>query len=366
MLVAPVFSGYRLGTVIALATLFVATLASWIFVRDPKPSDVTSRASADLSAAPFELGAFGLTERSGRSIREADLAPDVWIAAFVFTRCPSSCPRISAAMKSLLPRLAPGSVRLVSFSVDPERDTPEVLSRYASSLGAPADRWWFLTGDLRSIEDLLVNRFHVPVAKVDEATRAAADDPDSIEDVRHSTRLALVDRGNRVVGFFDTDDPKALQVLLARARKLDQPALGALPTINASLNAASALLLLVGWASIRRGHAKQHAAAMIAALAASATFLTCYLYYHAQVGSVPFQGEGLARRVYFAVLGSHTVLAIVIVPLIVTAVVHAARKRFAAHARVTRVTLPLWLYVSITGVFVYLMLYHLDHSPSLG
>jgi protein SCO1/2/putative membrane protein len=360
-----VFSGYRLGTVIALATLLIASVASWIFVRDPKPGDVTTRASADLSAAPFELGTFELTERSGRSITQADLAPDVWIAAFVFTRCPSSCPRISSAMKSLLPRLAPGSVRLVSFSVDPERDTPEVLARYASSLGAPADRWWFLTGDLRSIEDLLVNRFHVPVAKVDEATRGAGDS-DSIEDIRHSTRLALVDRGNQVVGFFDADDPKALQALFACARKLDQPALGALPTINASLNAASALLLLVGWASIRRGQAKQHAAAMIAALAASASFLTCYLYYHAQVGSVPFQGEGFARRVYFAVLGSHTVLAIVIVPLIVTAVVHAARKRFAAHARVTRVTLPLWLYVSITGVFVYLMLYHLDHSPSLG
>jgi uncharacterized membrane protein YozB (DUF420 family) len=132
-----------------------------------------------------------------------------------------------------------------------------------------------------------------------------------------------------------------------------------LPTLNAVLNAASAVLLLCGWLLIRRGRRDAHRRVMIAALACSALFLTSYLVYHAQVGSVRFQGQGAVRTAYFAILVSHTVLAVCIVPLVAITVTRALRGQFERHRRLARVTLPLWAYVSVTGVVVYWMLYRL-------
>lgn len=132
-----------------------------------------------------------------------------------------------------------------------------------------------------------------------------------------------------------------------------------LPALNASLNALSAVLLLLGYACIRAGRREAHRAFMLAAFSSSALFLVSYLVYHSQVGSVRFRGEGVLRTVYFAVLISHTVLAVVIVPLVLITLSRALRSRFDAHRRIARVTLPVWAYVSITGVIVYFMLYRL-------
>ena len=132
-----------------------------------------------------------------------------------------------------------------------------------------------------------------------------------------------------------------------------------LPTLNAVLNACSAALLLWGWRLIRRGRREAHRRVMIAALVSSALFLTSYLVYHAQVGSVRFQRGGAVRTLYFAILISHTILAVCIVPLIAITLTHALRGRFERHRRLARVTLPLWAYVSVTGVVVYWMLYRL-------
>jgi uncharacterized membrane protein YozB (DUF420 family) len=132
-----------------------------------------------------------------------------------------------------------------------------------------------------------------------------------------------------------------------------------LPTLNAILNATSASLLLAGWLLIRRGRRRAHQRVMIAALACSSLFLVSYLVYHAQVGSVRFTGQGPIRTVYFAILLSHTVLAVAIVPLVLVTVTRALRGRFDRHRRLARVTLPLWAYVSVTGVVVYWMLYRL-------
>ena len=132
-----------------------------------------------------------------------------------------------------------------------------------------------------------------------------------------------------------------------------------LPTLNAVLNASSAALLLWGWLLIRRGRREAHRRVMIAALVCSGLFLTSYLIYHAQVGSVRFQGQGAVRTAYFAILISHTVLAVCIVPLVAVTVTRALRGRFERHRRLARVTLPLWAYVSVTGVVVYWMLYRL-------
>jgi uncharacterized membrane protein YozB (DUF420 family) len=134
---------------------------------------------------------------------------------------------------------------------------------------------------------------------------------------------------------------------------------GDLPTLNAGLNAASFALLLLGFWLVRRGRREAHRKAMLLALATSAAFLVSYLVYHAQVGSVRFAGQGPVRTLYFAVLISHTVLAAAIVPLVVLTAARALRGRFEAHRAVARVTLPLWLWVSASGVAVYWMLYRL-------
>jgi len=132
-----------------------------------------------------------------------------------------------------------------------------------------------------------------------------------------------------------------------------------LPALNAALNATSAVLLFVGWRLIRRGRREAHRRAMLAAVACSALFLVSYLAYHAQVGSVRFQGQGPIRTVYFTILLTHTILAAAIVPLVLLTLVRGLQARFDRHRRLARVTLPLWAYVSVTGVVIYVMLYRL-------
>ena len=129
------------------------------------------------------------------------------------------------------------------------------------------------------------------------------------------------------------------------------------PKLNATLNGCSAVLLVTGRTLISRGKMAAHRAVMLTALATSTLFLASYLYYHAHVGSVHFRGTGWSRPVYFTILTSHTILAAVIVPMVIITLSRALRERFDRHAAIARWTFPLWLYVSVTGVIVYLMLY---------
>ena len=133
----------------------------------------------------------------------------------------------------------------------------------------------------------------------------------------------------------------------------------ALPLLNACLNATSAALLSAGWVFIRRRRVTAHKTCMVSALLVSTAFLISYVTYHALAGSRPFGGVGWIRAVYFPLLISHIVLAAVIVPLALTTVYRALRGDFARHRRIARFTLPIWLYVSVTGVLVYWMLYRL-------
>jgi len=132
-----------------------------------------------------------------------------------------------------------------------------------------------------------------------------------------------------------------------------------LPALNAGLNATSAALLTLGFFFIRTGRREAHKRAMLAALFCSSVFLVSYLVYHAQVGSVRFRGQGPVRTVYFAILISHTILAVTVVPLALVTLVRALQARFDRHRRIARITLPIWGYVSVTGVIVYWMLYRL-------
>jgi uncharacterized membrane protein YozB (DUF420 family) len=132
-----------------------------------------------------------------------------------------------------------------------------------------------------------------------------------------------------------------------------------LPAVNAALNATSAVLLLAGYLLIKNGRQQAHKRVMSAALVSSTLFLTCYVVYHANVGSVRFTHAGPIRAVYFSILITHVILAFAIVPLVILTVSRAWRERFDAHRRIARLTLPLWGYVSVTGVVIYWMLYHL-------
>lgn len=138
--------------------------------------------------------------------------------------------------------------------------------------------------------------------------------------------------------------------------------LTALPTLNAVLNAASAALLLNGYRLIRRRRVAAHRACMLAALVTSSLFLASYLYYHAHVGSVHYTGEGWLRPIYFTILATHTLLAASVPPLALRTLYLAWTGQIARHRRIARWTWPIWMYVSVTGVVVYLMLYRLPKS----
>jgi len=132
-----------------------------------------------------------------------------------------------------------------------------------------------------------------------------------------------------------------------------------LPSFNACLNAASAFLAAGGFLFIKRGKKTQHHFMMLGAFAFSMLFLISYIFYHAEHGATSFQGGGWIRPVYFSILISHSVLAVVVVPLTLTVLYFAMKEQFSKHKRLARVTLPLWLYVSVTGVVIYWMLYRL-------
>jgi protein SCO1/2/putative membrane protein len=324
------------------------------------------------------LGPFRLEERSGRPVTSDDLADRVAIASFIFTRCPLSCPRISGVMQGLQGRLARTNVLMVSISVDPEHDTPSVLRSYAERFDASPDRWWFLTGSKPLIYGLIRDRFQLGVI---EAPGPSGSDTEAIV---HSDRLALIDRG-RIVGFFESNDAEALDALVFQARRRALPPwVARLPSVNAGLNGLSACLLLAGWLLIRRYRfrlvngpetapieaspeatvwaqplIRGHIACMVSAVGTSALFLVCYLYYHYRAGSMPFGQGGWIRVAYLSILLSHTLLATASVPLILITLWRGWRGRLDRHAAVASVTLPIWLYVAVTGVVVYLMLYHL-------
>jgi putative membrane protein len=141
-----------------------------------------------------------------------------------------------------------------------------------------------------------------------------------------------------------------------------------LPAMNASLNFVSAVFISSGWYLIRRGHWRRHIACMITAVISSALFLAGYVTYHLHVGerSTHFTAQGVVRHLYFAMLISHILLAFATVPLVVLTLIPAFRRRWERHTRIARWTMPIWLYVSVTGVLVYFMLYKWFPPPNLA
>jgi protein SCO1/2 len=337
------------------------------------------------AAAPLEddlgaVGDFTLTERSGQSISKSDLLGKIWIASFEFVRCTQGCPQISATMEQLQTDLARfPDVRLVTFTVDPEHDRPEELREYAQHYHADPERWLFLTGDEKTIYQLLEKSFRLP------AQKNTAGDPGNA--VMHSPKLVLVDRQGRIRGYFDgRPDPHSpsperdhqlnLRKLKAKVAALEHDAWylpSDFPRFNATLNAGTALLLLLGYSAIRRRLVRLHIACMLMALGLSVLFLLSYGYHHAVIkhGLTTSFAEQTSHAdppawvgmVYQGVLWTHTPLAVIIVPLAAATAFLSLTGRLHRHVQLARWTLPIWLYVAITGVVIYWMLYRLYPLP---
>jgi protein SCO1/2/putative membrane protein len=338
-------------------------------------------ALAPAARAADDLGPvadFALKERGGRTVTREDLLGKVWVASFVFTRCTLGCPQITATMRQLQDDLSryPG-VLLVTFTVDPEHDDPGELARYAEHYGADPGRWLFLTGREKEIYNLMEKGFRLPRPVQNQGEKRTPGN-----EVDHTTRLVVVDADGHVRGYFEglrdnrSPDPEGdFQTNLKKLRRLvghlayrPPPNLPQdFPAFNAALNAAAGVLLLFGYAAIRLRRVALHAGCMLTALAVSVLFLTSYLYYHLAIKHgqpTGFREEAIgapdwAAYVYYAVLLTHTVLAVVVAPLALVTAYLGLRGRFKRHVRLGRWTLPLWLYVSVTGVVVYWMLYRL-------
>lgn len=295
---------------------------------------------------------FVLTERSGRRVTPQDLRGQVWVADFVFTRCKATCPVMMSATHDLARRV-PG-VRFVIFSVDPDHDTPAELRRFAETNRMDFEGCDWLTGGSREEMQRIAHGF------LQRAGREG-------EEILHSEHFVLVDRYGRLRGSVPVVEPESLR---KREQGLDDLERGLrmllaerelpvrkLPAVNAGLNATSAVFLCLGLAFIKAKRPGAHRACMLAALAVSGVFLVSYLTLHHYVGSTPYRGEGWKRSAYFVLLTSHSLLAGLTVPLAGITVARAFRGAFERHKALARVTFPVWLYVSVTGVAVYFVLY---------
>jgi len=186
------FSLFQKG-VLVLGVVIVVAGCVWV-LQNLATGDATQPENPVLGAVPD----FSLTERSGRTIKKSDLLGSFWLASFVFTRCTTSCPVAVTALGELQ-RDLPKSVRLVSFSVDPEYDSPDVLAEYAEKAGADLTRWLFLTGEKTSMYKTIREGFHLGVEGNDEGVAGS--------EVTHSPRFALVDPKGRIRGYYDSADP---------------------------------------------------------------------------------------------------------------------------------------------------------------
>lgn len=196
------------------AVIIVAAFRAW----RPERFSRSQNLKTEVETLPVygQVPDFSLVKTDGKKFTNADLTGKVWIADFIFTHCSGICPLMTGKMSSAAKELElEPEVRFVSFSVDPERDTPEVLAKYAERFNAAPDRWFFLTGDKAQIFKLSNQHFHLGVADVSPEEREALD-----QSVRHSAKFVLVDREGQIRGYYDSDGPNAGVKLIQDARLL--------------------------------------------------------------------------------------------------------------------------------------------------
>jgi protein SCO1/2 len=366
--------------VASLLSLGPAAEASLQGLQGEPPPESTER-FADVPEFRFE-------DSQGQPLTREDLLGEPWIAVPFFVRCMGPCPSVSRDIaERLIPALEGTPIRVVSFSLDPEVDTAAELQEYADLFGADPERWLFVRSETEEQMHRFMNEgLLVPVVRdgAEEAPGLA---------ITHGTRMPVIDSEGKVAGWYELRDPaqgeggedlaEAARVLanrygliVARARALagldyqwPLPARSVLPLVNASLNGVAFVLLLAGLVAIVNGRKRLHEAMMRSAFVVSAAFLSCYLYYHFAVlpisgGPTRFNGEGAAKAAYLLMLLTHVVLAVVNLPMVLRVFWLAHKEDWDRHRRLARWTLPIWLYVSLTGVLVYLVLYPFNPPPA--
>jgi uncharacterized membrane protein YozB (DUF420 family)/cytochrome oxidase Cu insertion factor (SCO1/SenC/PrrC family) len=346
-----------------LALLLLAVAATPAFAleekKEPSQEDKLFHAYPD---GGVPVGDFRLQERSGKFVGTRDLRGKICVVQFFYFYCPL-CARNNPTMKALQDHYrGKADVRLVGISLKPA--SLEMLEEFAEGFEADPEQWLLLTGSQERVADIVTECFLCP-----SVLRKNADLGDEII---HKTDLVLIDANGMMVGYVDGKKQGAAEALIEQIdllrtrRRLEEriPVTGAdLPWFNAMLNSSCTVLLLLGWIAIRLRFETLHKILMLLALAVSMVFLASYLFYHfAVMGAEPtrFRGEGAVRYLYFAILLSHTLLAIAVAPMALYVAVQGLRNSLAAHVKIARWTLPIWLYVSVTGVVVYWMLYRMD------
>ncbi len=319
-----------------------------------------------------------------------------WVASFVFTHCFGYCPNLMGRVRlELVDRVDDPNVKFATITVDPQRDTVQRMREYAETYGADPERWQFLTGSEDEIYRLIREGFKLPVAE-----QVGADRRPGFEFV-HSLSLVHVGPDGELLGKYDSREDADLvtlrKVLNGSIETPEEHRIGAgtaaeasghetsgdaahpanattanvlpewaqrLPTTNAMLNGLATLLLVTGFLAIKAGRVTFHKRMMLMAFATSIAFLGCYLAYHVALHHYtgqrgkPFEGTGAVRTFYFGMLGSHVVLAAAVPWLALVTIARGLREEWDAHRRIARITFPIWLYVSVTGVMIYGMLYH--------
>jgi protein SCO1/2/putative membrane protein len=262
-------------------------------------------------------------------------------------------------------------IQLVTLTVDPDRDTPDVLKTYAELNGADLSRWYFLHGDATAIYGLIHRSFQMPAQMPDAVT--------GNYQVIHSNNVMLVDQNGVVQGKYLGTNPEDVAKLARDLRRLLHPqttsAPGAveipadawymkLPAINAGLNALATVLLAAGFVLIRQRRITAHRNVMLTAFAVSIVFLACYLVYHdalrrdTGLPGKPFPGTGASLIVYRTILVTHVILAAAVPFLASVTIYRGLKADWTRHRKIAKITFPIWMYVSVTGVIIYLMLYH--------
>ena len=446
-------AGMSRGSLVLGGVLWSAVAAGLLFAWQGKQPDPPAEERTEQTGSSVKLGFparelpdFELDEVMGGKLGLEDLKGKRWVASFVFSRCTTSCPMISAAMMKLHDRVeetAP-DILFVSFTVDPKHDTVDVFRQYSEIFTRGRhERWKFLTGSQQEIYELIVKGFGLVVRENPPETRLPG------LEVAHTNRVVLVNEEGTPVGTFlgtneadmvklrryltgrdefpkpgpgltfsspdgtplpvqfsvkpiESDDDSDVQ---NRSEESEVPAnqeqdddnvnsetssteqnepvesnsveahnalideklpswARVLPTYNAGLNSLATVLLLSGFAAIKNGKKELHRNLMIVAFLTSAAFLACYLTYHYALGEYTgehgkrFAGGGMSAVIYNCILVPHIVLAVFVPILAIQVFRHAFAARWEAHRRLAKITFPIWMFVSVTGVVIYAMLYH--------
>jgi protein SCO1 len=300
------------------------------------------------------LPVFKLADQNGNSVQREQLLGKVCVVSVFFSCCTTACPITQNAMARLQENLAGWpDVLLISINVYPGHDSQSIIAEFAHDHHADPARWLFLHGNEKDIYDLVQNGLKQALEKNPTAEPG--------NEVIHTPRFLVVDHRGMIRGYInDGRNPDEVADVERFVKQLVQAKY--LPSVNAMLNGSCGVLLVLGFVFIRNRQITIHKVCMLTALAVSAVFLGSYLYYHfAVLDGKPtrFGGEGPMRLVYLGILLSHTLLAVAVAPLALRVTYLGLRNRLGRHTALARWTLPVWLYVSVTGVVVYWMLYHL-------